>query len=266
MAKIHPTAIVDGSAEIDASVEVRAYAVIGPQVVIGADSIIHSHAVLDGPMTLGARNEVFSFASIGALSQDVSAKRSDPTSTVIGDDNVIREYVSIQRGTMKEWDTKQGQTRIGSRNLIMNYCHVAHDCVLGNDIIMANNASLAGHVEIGDFVGLGGYTLVYQFCRIGAYAFTAFSAGVDGDIPPFMLAHGNPAKVRTVNKTGLKRRGFSAEQIERVEDIFKRIYRSGAPMAEVRAQIAALSVEQNGDDVLSRMAQFLDGGKRPLAR
>lgn len=155
MAKIHPTAIVDGSAEIDASVEVRAYAVIGPQVVIGADSIIHSHAVLDGPMTLGARNEVFSFASIGALSQDVSAKRSDPTSTVIGDDNVIREYVSIQRGTMKEWDTKQGQTRIGSRNLIMNYCHVAHDCVLGNDIIMANNASLAGHVEIGDFVGLG---------------------------------------------------------------------------------------------------------------
>lgn len=108
--------------------------------------------------------------------------------------------------------------------------------------------------------------MVYQFCRIGAYAFTAFSAGVDGDIPPFMLAHGNPAKVRTVNKTGLKRRGFSAEQIERVEDIFKRIYRSGAPMAEVRAQIAALSVEQNGDDVLSRMAQFLDGGKRPLAR
>ena len=265
MSRIHPTAIVDSSAEIDASVEVRAYAVIGPRVVIGADSVIHSHAVLDGPMTLGARNEVYSFASIGALSQDISAKRDDPTGTVIGDDNVIREYVSIQRGTLKEWDTKQGQTRIGSRNLIMNYCHIAHDCVLGNDIIMANNASLAGHVELGDFVGLGGYTLVYQFCRIGAHAFTAFSAGVDGDIPPFMLAHGNPAKVRTVNKTGLKRRGFSAEQIERIEDVFKRIYRSGAPMADVRAQIAALAAA--GDDAaMTAIASFLEGGKRPLAR
>lgn len=266
MTTIHPTAIVDVTAEVDPSVEIRAYAVVGPKVVIGPDCIIHSHAVLDGPMTLGARNEIYPFASIGALSQDISAKRSDPTATVIGDNNVIREYVSIQRGTMKEWETKQGQTRIGSRNLIMNYCHVAHDCVLGNDIIMANNASLAGHVELGDFVGLGGYTLVYQFCRIGAHAFTAFSTGVDGDIPPFMLAHGNPGKVRTVNKTGLKRRGFSVEQIDRVEDVFKLIYRSGVPMAEVRAQIASLAAEQGDDDALNLVAKFLEGGKRPLAR
>lgn len=266
MGRIHPTAIVDVGAELDASVEVRPYAVIGPGVQIGPDCVIHSHAVLSGPMRMGARNQIFPFASVGALSQDLSAKVDDPTSTVIGDDNVIREYVSIQRGTMKEWETKQGQTRIGSRNLIMNYCHIAHDCMLGSDIIMANNASLAGHVELGDFVGLGGYTLVYQFCRIGDHAFTAFSTGIDGDIPPYMLAHGNPGKVRTINKTGLKRRGFSAEAIADAEDLFKLIYRSGLPMADVRAELAQRSVQQPDSIPLQTVSAFLDGGRRPLAR
>lgn len=263
MGRIHPSAVIDASAELDASVDVGPYAIIGPGVRIGADCRIHAHAVLDGPMTLGARNEIYPFASIGALSQDKTAKREDPTCTVIGDDNVIREYVSIQRGTMKEWETKQGQTRIGSRNLIMNYCHVAHDCVLGNDIVMANNASLAGHVEIGDFAGLGGYTLVYQFCRIGSHAFTAFSAGIAGDVPPFMLVQGNPAEARAVNKTGLKRRGFSEADIDVIEEAFKLIYRSGRLMAEVKAELNARAASAAP---LAQIAEFINSGKRPLAR
>lgn len=263
MARIHPTAVIDASAELDPSVEVGPYAIIGPRVQIGADCRIHAHAVLDGPLRLGARNEIFPFASVGALSQDKTAKRDDPTSTVIGDDNLIREYVSIQRGTMKEWEAKRGETRIGSRNLIMNYCHVAHDCVLGSDIVMANNASLAGHVEIGDFAGLGGYTLVYQFCRIGAHAFTAFSAGIAGDVPPFMLVQGNPAEARAVNKTGLKRRGFSEADIDAIEDAFKLIYRSGRLMAEVKAELSARAAEQ---PTWALIAEFVNSGKRPLAR
>lgn len=263
MSRIHPTAVIDPAAELDPSVTVGPYAIIGPKVVIGPDCVIHAHARLDGPLTLGARNEIYSFASVGAMSQDKSAKASDPTSTVIGDDNVIREYVSIQRGTMKEWDTKRGATRIGSRNLIMNYCHVAHDCVLGNDIVMANNASMAGHVEIGDFVGLGGYTLIYQFCRVGAHAFTAFSAGIAGDVPPYMLVQGNPADARTINKTGLKRRGFSEAEIAVIEDAHRLIYRSGKLMAEVRAEIQTLAAQH---PVLEPLAAFLQSGKRPLAR
>ncbi len=263
MARIHPTAVIDPKAELAASVTVGPYALIGAGVVVGEDCVIHGHAVLDGPMTLGARNEIFPFASVGALSQDKTAKRDDPTSTVIGDDNVIREYVSIQRGTLKEWDAKQGQTRIGNRNLIMNYCHIAHDCVIGSDVIMANNASLAGHVEIGDFVGLGGYTLVYQFCRIGAHAFTAFSSGIAGDVPPYVLVQGNPAEARAINKTGLVRRGFGKDAIEAIESAYKLIYRSGKLMAEVKRELAELAPSS---PEVALMQAFIASGKRPLAR
>lgn len=263
MGLIHPTAIIDATAELDASVRVGPYAIIGPRVTIGADCHIHGHAVLDGPLRLGARNEIYSFASIGALSQDKTASHDDETSTVIGDDNIIREYVSIQRGTLKEWETKRGETRIGDRNLIMNYCHVAHDCVIGSDVIMANNASLAGHVEIGDFAGLGGYTLVYQFCRIGAHAFTAFSAGVAGDVPPYMLVQGNPAEARAINKTGLKRRGFSEADIDAIEEAFKLIYRSGQLMTDVKAEMNARAGRSAPERLI---AEFLGSGKRPLAR
>lgn len=263
MAKIHPTAVVDSAAELAASASVGPYSIIGPGVTVGEDCIVHGHVVLDGPMTLGARNEIFPFASVGAISQDKSARREDPTSTVIGDDNIIREYVSIQRGTLKEWDSKQGVTRIGSRNLIMNYCHVAHDCVIGNDVIMANNASLAGHVEIGDFAGLGGYTLVYQFCRIGAHAFTAFSSGIAGDVPPFVLVQGNPAEARAINKTGLVRRGFEKSAIDSIEAAYKLIYRSGKLMVDVRQELSEMA---KGSAEVALMDAFVASGKRPLAR
>ncbi len=262
-AKIHPTAMIDPSAELHASVEVGPYSIIGPKVQIGADSVIGPHVVLKGPMRMGARNRVYQFASIGELSQDKTATDEQATATVIGDDNVFREYVSIQRGTLKEVETKNGETRIGSRNLIMNYCHIAHDCVVGNDTIFANNASLAGHVEIGDWAILGGYTLVYQFCRIGAHAFTAYGAGLSGDVPPFVMVQGTPADARAINKEGLRRRGFTAEEIGPIEDAFKLIYRSGKVMAEVRAEMLQLAEHSVH---VKAMSDFLQTGKRPLAR
>ncbi|MES2683026.1 MAG: acyl-ACP--UDP-N-acetylglucosamine O-acyltransferase [Pseudomonadota bacterium] len=263
MARIHPTAIIDAKAELHGSVEVGPYSIIGPGVVIGEDSWIGPHVVLSGPMTLGKRNKVYPFASVGALSQDKTATEEQPTSTVIGDDNQIREYVSIQRGTMKEYDTKRGETRIGDRNLIMNYCHIAHDCVVGSDTIFANNASLAGHVEIGDHVVLGGYTLIYQFCRVGAHGFTAYAAGLSGDVPPFVMVQGSPADARAINKEGLKRRGFTPDEIEPIEEAFKLIYRSGKVMAEVRAELAVLG---ESSPHVKLMSEFINTGKRPLAR
>ena len=260
---IHSTAIIDPTAELDASVEVGPYSVIGANVRIGAGTSIGSHVVLSGPMTIGRDNQIFPYAALGAISQDKTAKPDDPTSVVIGDGNVIREFVTIQRGTMKEYESKRGETRIGDRNWIMNYCHIAHDCTVGDDTIFANNASLAGHVEIGDWAILGGYTLVYQFCRIGAHAFTAFSAGVAGDIPPFVMVQGNPAEPRAINKEGLRRRKFDPADVEAIEEAYKLIYRSGKLMAEVRTELEPMA---QANAHVQRMLDFIRTGKRPLVR
>lgn len=261
--RIHPTAIIDPKARLHPSVEVGPYTVIGENVEIGANTRIGSHVVLQGPMTIGSGNTIFQFASLGAISQDKTAAENDPTSVVIGDGNTIREFVTIQRGTMKEYDTKRGVTRIGDRNWIMNYCHIAHDCAIGSDTIFANNASLAGHVEIGDWVILGGYTLVYQFCRIGAHAFTAYSAGLSGDVPPFVMVQGAPAEPRSINKEGLRRRNFKAEEIEAIEDAYKLIYRSGKVMSEIKAELAERG---KSSPSVRLMLEFIEASKRPLQR
>ena len=263
MGQIHPSAVIDPKARLHAGVKVGPYSVIGAGVEIGENTVIGPHVVLQGPMTIGRDNQIFQFASLGEISQDKTSRPDDPTSVVIGDGNVIREYVSIQRGTMKEYETKRGVTRIGDRNLIMNYCHVAHDCWIGSDTIFANNASLAGHVEIGDHVILGGYTLVYQWCRLGAHSFTAFSAGISGDVPPFVMVQGNPAEPRAINKEGMRRRGFKADEMEAVEEAFKLIYRSGKLMAEVKTELARMG-EQS--PLVKLIADFVGGGKRPLQR
>lgn len=261
--RLHPTAIISPKAELHESVQVGPYSIIGAGVQIGADSWVGPHVVLSGPLKIGARNKVYQFASVGELSQDKTATDDQPTSTVIGDDNIIREYVSIQRGTMKEWDTKRGETRIGDRNLIMNYCHIAHDCLVGSDTIFSNNASLAGHVEIGDWAILGGYTLIYQFCRVGSHAFTAYASGLSGDVPPFVMVQGTPADARAINKEGLKRRGFTPEEVEPIEEAFKLIYRSGKVMAEVKAELAVMA---ESSPHVRLMSEFVNSGKRPLAR
>jgi UDP-N-acetylglucosamine acyltransferase len=263
VALIHPTAIVSAKAQLHASVRVGPYSVIGDNVSIGENTVVGPHAVLAGPMSIGRDNQIFQFTSLGEISQDKTAKADDPTRVVIGDGNVIREFVTIQRGTMKEYDSKRGETRVGDRNLIMNYCHIAHDCTIGSDTIFANNASLAGHVEIQDWVILGGYTLVYQFCRIGAHAFTAFSAGVSGDIPPYVMVQGNPAEPRSINKEGLRRRSFEPAAIAEIEQLYKLIYRSGKLMAEVKAELAELA---KTSAYARQMSDFIAAGKRPLAR
>lgn len=259
---IHPTAIIDPSAKLHASVEVGPYSIVGADVEIGEGSWIGPHVVLTGPMKIGKGNKIYQFASIGELSQDLTATREQPTSTVIGDNNVIREYVTIQRGTMKEAESKNGETRIGDRNLIMAYCHVAHDCWIGNGNIFANNTSLAGHVHIGNTVVMGGFTLIYQFMKIGDHAFTAYCSAITGDVPPFVTVSGSPAEPRIVNKEGLKRRSFTAEEIDKIEDAFKLIYRSGKVMAEVKSELA----EMAKDSVhVQQMLDFINTSRR-LAR
>jgi UDP-N-acetylglucosamine acyltransferase len=259
---IHPTAIIDPSARLHASVQVGPYSIVGADVEIGEGSWIGPHVVLTGPMKIGQHNKIYQFASIGELSQDVSATRDQPTSTVIGDHNVIREYVTIQRGTMKEFETKQGQTRIADHNLIMAYCHVAHDCWVGSHSIFANNTSLAGHVHIGDWVVMGGFTLIYQFMKIGDHAFTAYSSAITGDVPPFVTVSGSPAEPRIINKEGLKRRGFSAEDMDHIEDAFKLIYRSGKVMADVKAELAEMAKTSKH---VQQMLDFINVSRR-LAR
>ncbi|MEQ1440235.1 acyl-ACP--UDP-N-acetylglucosamine O-acyltransferase [Fontimonas sp. SYSU GA230001] len=257
--RIHPTAIIDAKAELDASVEVGPYSIIDAGVRIGADTWIGPHVVLRGPMTIGRGNRIFQFASLGEISQDKTAKHEDATRVEIGDGNTIREYVTIQRGTLKD----QGLTKVGDHNWIMAQAHIAHDCIVGSHTILANGATLAGHVTIEDGVGLGGYTLVHQFCRIGASAYTGGGSVVLRDLPPYVIAEGHPARPRGINSEGLKRRGFSPEEIERVKDAYKLIYTSGLLMGEVKLKLA----EMAQDSVhVGRMLAFIEGSKRALAR
>ncbi|SFF30055.1 acyl-[acyl-carrier-protein]--UDP-N-acetylglucosamine O-acyltransferase [Fontimonas thermophila] len=259
MANIHPTAIVDPRAELEEGVEIGPYSIVDAGVRIGVNTWVGPHVVLRGPMTIGRDNKIFQFASLGEVSQDKTARREDPTRVEIGDGNTIREYVTIQRGTLKE----QGVTRIGNDNWIMAQVHIAHDCVVGSHTILANGTTLAGHVTIEDWVGLGGYTLVHQFCRIGAHAFTGGGAVVLRDLLPFVIAEGHPARPRGINTKGLERRGFTAQDIEEIKDAYKLIYLSGALMAEVKEKLkekARQSVH------VARMLAFIETSKRALSR
>ena len=247
MSLIHPTAIIDPKAELDSSVRVGPYTVIGAHVQIGAGTSIGAHAVIEGHTTIGENNTIFQFASLGAVPQD-KKYAGEPTRLIIGNNNTIREFTTFNLGTV----TGIGETRVGNDNWIMAYVHLAHDCVVGNHTIFANNASLAGHVTINDWVILGGYSLVHQFCIIGEHAMTAFAAGVHKDVPPYVMAAGYRAEPAGLNTEGLKRRGFSAEQIANIKNVYKILYRQGLPYEEARAQIVALA------DTASELAVFKD--------
>jgi len=259
MSRIHPTAVVHAKARLHETVEVGPYSVIGADVTIGAGTRIQSHAVLEGPMTMGANNTVYPFASLGAVSQDKTAKYEDATRVEIGDGNTFREYVTVNRGTLKE----QGVTRIGDDNWLMACAHVAHDCVIGSHTILANNVLLAGHVTIDDYAILGGATGVHQFCRIGVGAFSGGGSIILGSVPPFVMVQGNPAEPRAINSEGLKRRGYSAEDIGAIKDAYKTIYLSGKPMAEIKAELAD---QARGNAHVALMLEFIETLKRPLAR
>ena len=237
MATIHPTALVDPQAQLADSVSVGPYTVIGPNVVIGEGTSIGAHCVIEGHTTIGRDNQIFQFASIGAAPQDKKYK-GEPTQLIIGDRNTIREFCTFNTGTTQD----EGITRVGSDNWVMAYVHVAHDCQLGNHLILANNATLAGHVHVGDWVIVGGLTGVHQFVRIGAHAMVGFQTRLSQDVPPFMMVQGNPCEASGFNVEGLRRRGFSAERIAAVKQLYKIIYRQGLTLDAAKAQLADLAL------------------------
>ncbi|WLD59215.1 acyl-ACP--UDP-N-acetylglucosamine O-acyltransferase [Salinispirillum sp. LH 10-3-1] len=224
---IHPTAIIDPSATLGANVSVGPYSVIGANVTIGADCEIGPHVVIKGPTTIGKRNRIFQFASIGEECQD-KKYRGEPTQLHVGDDNVIRECVTMQRGTVQD----EGLTRVGSRGLYMAYAHIAHDCRIGDDVIVANASQIAGHVHLGDYAILGGGTMVHQFCRIGTGSMTGAGTVVFKDIPAYVMAQGNPAKAYTMNFEGLKRRNYDAASLAALKRAYKTVYRQGITLQE----------------------------------
>jgi UDP-N-acetylglucosamine acyltransferase len=255
---IDPRAAVSPAAQLASDVEVGPFAVIGPDVLIGAGCRIGPHAVINGPTVIGEGNQIFQFASIGDAPQDMKY-RGEPTRLVIGARNVFREYVTVNRGTV----TGAGETRIGNDNLILAYSHVAHDCVLGDHIIMSNAVNLAGHVEVGDWAIFSGYAGAHQFCRIGAHAFIGNNTAVLQDIPPYVLAAGQPAQPRAVNVEGLRRRGFTEEQMRAIRNAFRVLYRSELKLEDALVQIEQMAHEQ---PVLEILAQFLRQSRRGLAR
>jgi len=255
---IHPTALVAPEAELGEGVEVGAYAVIGPGVQVGANTRIGPHAVIEGSTRIGADNQVFQFASVGSAPQDKKYK-GELTRLEIGDRNVIRECVTLNRGTTKD----TGVTTIGSDNLFMAYAHVAHDCRVGNHCVLANNATLGGHVHLGDWVIMGGLSGVHQFCKVGAHAFIANNAAVTRDVPPYVMAVGQPAAAHSINSEGLKRRGFTPEQIRNLRNAFRLLYRSGLKLDDATAQLAALAQEQ---PEVRLIVEFLPQSTRSIVR
>lgn len=236
---IHATAIVADTAIIADDVEIGAYTVIGDNVEIGSGTRIDSHAVVNGPTKIGKDNHFYQFTSIGDDPQD-KKYADEPTRLTIGDRNTIREFCTVSRGTTQD----AGDTIIGDDNWIMAYVHIAHDCVLGNQIILANNATLAGHVHVGDWVIFAGFSGAHQFCRIGAHAFLGMYAGVNKDVPAYTLVSGQPAVARGINSEGLKRRGFTPEQLRNIKNAYRITFRSGKKKAEATEEIAELAKTQ----------------------
>jgi UDP-N-acetylglucosamine acyltransferase len=217
---IHPTAIIDRGAEIGEGTQIGPYCVIGPGVHIGPDCWLQQHVAIHGPTRLGRGNRFYCFASIGQQTQDLKYA-GEPTYLEVGDENTFREFVTVNRGTAPE-----SRTVIGNRGNFLAYSHVAHDCIVGNAVVFSNNGTLAGHVEVGDCAVIGGLTAVHQFCRIGKHAITGGCSKIVQDVPPYMIADGNPAKVRGFNKIGLERHGFSEEAVRQIKEVYRIVFRS----------------------------------------
>lgn len=227
MSLIDPSAIIDPSAKLADDVTVGPWTIIGPDVEIGAGSVIGPHVVIKGPTRIGCHNHIYQFSSVGEDTPDLKY-RGEATRLVIGDHNVIREGVTIHRGTVQD----RSETTIGSHNLIMAYAHVGHDSVIGNHCILVNNTALAGHVKMDDWAILSGYTLVHQYCHIGAHSFTAMGSAVGKDIPAFVTVAGNPAQARSMNFEGMRRRGLADETIQALRRAYKIVYRQGLTVDE----------------------------------
>lgn len=238
MSLIAPSAIIDPSAQLAECVVVGPWSWIGPNVRIGAGSVIGPHVVIKGPTQIGQANQIFQFSSVGEDTPDLKYK-GEPTRLVIGDHNIIREGVTIHRGTVQD----RAETTIGDHNLLMAYVHVGHDCVIGNHCILVNNASLAGHVQVADWVILGGYSLVHQFCHMGAHSFSGMQTAIGKDVPAYTMVYGSPAKARSINVEGLHRRGFSDEAIQALRRAYKIVYRQKNTVEEALLALVPLAVD-----------------------
>ncbi len=255
---IDARALVSPEARLATDVSVGPFSVIGAQVEIGPGTVIGPHVVINGPTRIGAANRVFQFASIGDAPQD-KKYQGEPTRLEIGDRNVFRESCTVNRGTVHD----KGVTRIGDDNLFMAYAHVAHDCIVGSNTVFANCAALGGHVEIGDFVILGGLTAVHQFTKVGAHAFLAGGAIVTRDVPPYIMVAGNPAAPHAVNAEGLKRRGFTEEQIRNIREAYRIVYRSDLRLAEALERLAPPAAEH---PEIRAFVDFIHAATRSLVR
>jgi len=261
-ALIHTTALVDPLAQLHPTVSVGPYSIIGPDVKIDAHTKIGSHCVIDGHTTIGQNNHFYRFCSVGGMPQDKKYS-GEPTRLEIGDRNMVREYVTINTGTVQD----VGVTRLGSDNWVMAYVHVAHDCQIGSNVILANGVQMGGHVHIGDWAIVGGLAAVHQFGRIGAHSMTGGQSALHMDVPPYVMGSGNPCVPVGVNVEGLKRRGFSPEAISALRDAYKLIYRRGLSLDEARQQMRQRQTEEPAvAPALQVMLDFLDGSARGIIR
>jgi UDP-N-acetylglucosamine acyltransferase len=255
---IDPRACIDPSAVIGQDVQIGPWTYIGPNVTIGDKTVIRSHVVIERDTHIGCRNMISSYAAIGGDPQDASYA-GQKTELVIGDDNVFREFVTVNRGSQ----TDGAKTVIGNRCFLLAYSHVAHDCQLGNDILMVNNATIAGHVVIDDYVILGAFTAVHQFCHVGAYSFLARATEISKDIPPYMLVKGLPGYPCGLNLVGLKRRGFSDEAIRSLKQAYKLMYRQGLAFEEIIQKLTVLSEKCSE---VGLILEFIQSSQRGIAR
>ena len=262
MALIHPTAVIEPGAELGDNVTVGPYTVIGPHVRIGEGTTIGPHCVIEGRTTIGRDNRISQFSSLGGIPQD-KKYAGEPTELIIGDRNTIREFCTFNLGTVQDG----GITRLGDDNWMMAYTHLAHDCQVGNKTIFANNAQIAGHVHVGDWVILGAYTAVHQFVKIGAHAMTGMGTILVQDVPPYAMVSGNPAQARTINLEGLKRRGFTGEQLAVIKQMHRTLYRQGLTLEDARVVIQGLaSTHSQAQAEITLMADFLAKADRGIVR
>jgi UDP-N-acetylglucosamine acyltransferase len=255
--QIHPTALVDAQAKIGPGTIIGPYCIVAPGVILGQDCWLQHHVTLCGPMTAGARNKFYAYCSIGQQTQDLKYQ-GEPTYLEIGEENTFREFVTINRSTIGT-----GKTQVGSRGTFLAYSHIAHDCEVGDGVVFSNNGTLAGHVYVGDHAVMGGLTAVHQFCRIGRYAITGGCSKIVQDIPPFMIADGNPAEVRGINLIGLERNNFAPENVKAIKEAFRLIYRS---KLNTRQALQAIREQLPTNEEIQQIIEFIEQTERGIIR
>lgn len=255
--QIHPTAIVDAKAEIGPGNIIGPYCIVHAGVILGPECWLQHHVTLSGPMVAGAHNKFYAYCSIGQQTQDLKYL-GEPTYLEIGNENTFREFVTVNRST-----ASTGKTRIGNCGHFLAYSHIGHDCTVGDAVVFSNNGTLAGHVQVGDHAIMGGLTAVHQFCRLGRYAITGGCSKIVQDIPPFMIADGNPAQVRGINLVGLERSGFPPESIKVIKEAFRLIYRS---KYNTRQAIEAIRQELPASEEINQIVEFIQQSERGIIR